>query len=163
LSHIHTITDLCLSLSALGTQGDLILNLYRRLCKFGRPAGVALHQIVADEVQDFTQAEIQLLICMAENPNNLILAGDTAQNINRGVGFRFTDIKTLFRQAEINLQQLRCEQKNDSMQRIQDPLWRELRFNYRSHSGILNVASAVCELLYHFFKGSLDRLPADTG
>jgi hypothetical protein len=146
-------------------EGDLVLNLYRRLCKFGRPAGVALHQIVADEVQDFTQAEIQLLIYMCQNPNDLVLAGDTAQNINRGVGFRFADIKTLFHQADISLQQqLKSEQKNEnSLHRIQDPMWLELRFNYRSHSGILNVAAAVCELLYHFFKGSLDRLPADTG
>jgi superfamily I DNA/RNA helicase len=146
-------------------QGDLVLNLHRRLCRFGRPAGLALHQIVADEVQDFTQAEIKLLICMSANPNDLVLAGDTAQNINRGVGFRFADIKTLFRQAEISLQQQqkRAQKNENSLQRIQDPMWLELRFNYRSHSGILNVAAAVCELLYHFFKGSLDRLPPDTG
>jgi hypothetical protein len=81
-------------------EGDLVWQLYQRRMEHGRP-GIRLHRIVADEVQDFTQAEIQLLILMSEDPNGLVLAGDTAQNINRGVGFRFVDIKTLFHQVSV--------------------------------------------------------------
>jgi hypothetical protein len=47
--------------------------------------------------------------------------------------------------------------------KVGTPVLEKLVYNYRSHSGILDVAAAVCELLYHFFKGSLDQLPADTG
>lgn len=33
---------------------------------------------------------------VVRNPNSLFYCGDTCQTIARGVGFRFTDIRTLF-------------------------------------------------------------------
>ena len=48
-----------------------------------------------DEVQDFTQSELYLITKLCSDPNNLMLAGDTAQSIAVGVGFRFTDVRQI--------------------------------------------------------------------
>ena len=56
-----------------------------------------------DETQDFTQAELTILIRLAHNPNEMFLTGDTAQSIMRGVSFRFSDLKTLFHYAKQSL------------------------------------------------------------
>jgi hypothetical protein len=79
--------------------GDFVFNLWCRLRQHGY-TGATLHQVYVDEVQDFTQAELSLLFLICADPNQLLLAGDTAQNIARGVGFRFSDIKTLFHSAQ---------------------------------------------------------------
>ena len=46
-----------------------------------------------DEVQDFTQAEISLLLLLVGHPDNLFLTGDIAQTINMGVSFRFEEVR----------------------------------------------------------------------
>jgi hypothetical protein len=76
-----------------------------------------------------------------------MLAGDTAQSIAVGVGFRFTDVRQIF---------------YDSFGGI-EPHLLQLTHNYRSHAGILRLAACVVELLYFFFSDSLDRLPPDLG
>ena len=60
-------------------------------------------QVFVDETQDFTQAELTVLIRLAHNPNDMFLTGDTAQSIMRGVSFRFSDLKTLFHYAKQSL------------------------------------------------------------
>ena len=39
----------------------------------------------------------------------------------------------------------------------------QLTYNYRSHKGILNLASGVVDLLDHFFPESFDRMEKDVG
>ena len=103
--------------------------------------------LFVDEVQDFTQAELYVLTKMSKDPNNLMLAGDTAQSIAVGVGFRFTDLRQIFYNSFGG----------------KDPELLQLTHNYRSHSGILRLAACVVELLYFFFGDSLDKLPPDFG
>lgn len=55
-----------------------------------------IHQIYVDETQDFTQAELCLLLRMCHSPNEMFLTGDTAQSIMRGISFRFEDLRSLF-------------------------------------------------------------------
>ena len=43
-----------------------------------------IDSLFCDEVQDFTQAELYILAKLCRNPNNLFLAGDTAQSIAVG-------------------------------------------------------------------------------
>ena len=50
------------------------------------------HKVYVDEVQDYTQVEI-LLFFVLGGAGNLFLAGDPAQNVARGVEFRFADIR----------------------------------------------------------------------
>lgn len=55
-----------------------------------------IHQIYVDETQDFTQAELCLLLRVCHSPNEMFLTGDTAQSIMRGIAFRFNDLRSLF-------------------------------------------------------------------
>lgn len=50
--------------------------------------GVAIHSIMRDEVQDFTQAEMLLDLHVLQDPAGAFYCGDTAQTIARGVAFR---------------------------------------------------------------------------
>ena len=56
-----------------------------------------------DETQDFTQAELTVLIRLAHNPNDMFLTGDTAQSIMHDVSFCLSDLKTLFHYAKQSL------------------------------------------------------------
>lgn len=58
-----------------------------------------INEIYVDETQDFTQAELYLLLHICQNPNDMFLTGDTAQGIMRGISFRFKDLRSLFYHA----------------------------------------------------------------
>ena len=104
--------------------------------------------LYVDEVQDFTQSEVLLLIKSCKTTDsNIFLTGDTAQTVMRDVSFRFKDLKTSFFKDGA----------------IATPLVHELTINYRSHSGILNLAGHVLTLLEKHFPNSVDRAPRDNG
>jgi hypothetical protein len=125
---------------------DLIYNIAGRISSLDRNS-IEIDSLFIDEVQDFTQAEIYILVKICRNPNNLFLAGDTAQSITVGVDFRFTDVRQIFYNHFGGI----------------EPKLLQLSHNYRSHSGVLRLAACVVELLYHFFGSSLDKLPPDLG
>ena len=141
-----------------------------------------LHQIYVDECQDHTQAEIKLFILLCSDPNALFLAGDTAQAISRGIAFRFADIRGLFYQQQALLDSLaapssssfssssaasssssRTAGRSQLQLRIGVPSLHHLATNYRSHSGILDLAASVVEVLQARFPLSIDRLERDRG
>ncbi|XP_038075614.1 TPR and ankyrin repeat-containing protein 1-like [Patiria miniata] len=138
-------------------EGDLVFHVYRRLCEFRRLEW-AIHEFYVDETQDFTQAELSLLIQCAQDPNSLFLTGDTAQSIMRGVAFRFKDLKSLFYYAN---QSVKVQGKSSAVSVPKNVY--HLTYNYRSHSGILNLAATVVDILGHFFPLSFDRLLPDQG
>jgi hypothetical protein len=83
--------------------GTVVFNLWYRflnITKEDQEKLLPITEIFVDEVQDFTQAELALVMRLSKTPNNLFLAGDTAQNIEKGVSFRFQEIKTLFHELE---------------------------------------------------------------
>jgi hypothetical protein len=131
---------------------DIAYNLARRIPSHVEE-GARLHRlfpvdaVFVDEVQDFTQSELFLVAKLCNDPNNLMLAGDTAQSIAVGVGFRFTDVRQIFFNSFGGI----------------EPRLLQLTHNYRSHSGILQLAASVVELLYFFFSDGLDKLPPDFG
>ena len=116
-----------------------------------------IHQFYVDETQDFTQAELCLLIRCCQNPNDMFLTGDTAQTIMRGISFRFEDLKTLFYHARDSMKAL------GKVTAVEVPRMYQLVHNYRSHAGILRLASSVVELLTRFFPNSFDPLKRDQG
>lgn len=130
---------------------DLILNLYKRLVTtkdFSCPP----HRFYIDEVQDFTQAELLLILACCQDPNGLFFTGDTAQSIMQGVSFRFKDLRSMFKLIGKNLPELQL------------PTIYKLVTNFRSHAGILRLAGTVIDLLMCFFKQSFDSyLPRDRG
>ncbi|KFV47944.1 TPR and ankyrin repeat-containing protein 1, partial [Gavia stellata] len=136
-------------------EEDLLYNLSQRLSKL-RELPWSIHEFYGDEIQDYTQAELALLMKCINDPNAMFLTGDTAQSIMKGVAFRFSDLRSLFHYASKN--------SMNKKQRVRKPKRiYQLYQNYRSHSGILRLASGVVDLLQHYFPESFDRLPKDCG
>ncbi|XP_063308114.1 TPR and ankyrin repeat-containing protein 1 [Pelobates fuscus] len=118
----------------------------------------SFHELYGDEIQDFTQAELFLLMRCINDPNSMFLTGDTAQSIMKGVSFRFSDLRSLFFYASKNC----ANRERNCIVRKPKRIY-QLHQNYRSHSGILLLASGVVDLLQHYFPESFDRLPRDCG
>ena len=139
-------------------EADLVFNIHRRLQSNPVPEW-SIHQFYVDETQDFTQAELSLLIRCCRFPNELFFTGDTAQSIMRGIAFRFEDLKTLFHHAQ---KAAAGKEGYHSFILVPKKLY-QLTHNYRSHAGILRLASSVVDLLLHYFPNSFDRLKKDEG
>ncbi|XP_072009320.1 TPR and ankyrin repeat-containing protein 1 [Engystomops pustulosus] len=138
-------------------EEDVLFNLSSRLSRL-EELPWSIHELYGDEIQDFTQAELFLLMRCINDPNSMFLTGDTAQSIMKGVSFRFSDLRSLFYYANKS-----CvgSTKNCIVRRPKQVY--QLVQNYRSHSGILHLASGVVDLLQYFFPESFDRLPRDCG
>lgn len=137
-------------------EADLVYNLYKRLVS-DRDREWSIHYVYVDETQDFTQAELYLLILCCRFPDRMFFTGDTAQSIMRGIAFRFQDLKSLFH----SIKTCTMTAPKDSV-RVPDRLY-QLTHNYRSHAGILSLASSIVNLLQDFFPESFDRLDKDCG
>ncbi|MEE6465610.1 hypothetical protein FKM82_006620 [Ascaphus truei] len=138
-------------------EEDVLYNLSCRLSKL-EELPWSIHELYGDEIQDFTQAELFLLMRCIDDPNAMFLTGDTAQSIMKGVSFRFSDLRSLFHYASKNC----TSDKKNCVVRKPKRIY-QLYQNYRSHSGILYLASGVVDLLQHYFPESFDRLPRDCG
>ncbi|XP_076985962.1 TPR and ankyrin repeat-containing protein 1 isoform X2 [Tamandua tetradactyla] len=136
-------------------EEDVLYNLSRRLSEL-RELPWSIHELYGDEIQDFTQAELALLMKCINDPNAMFLTGDTAQSIMKGVAFRFSDLRSLFHYASRNTIDKQCAVRKPKK-------IHHLYQNYRSHSGILSLASGVVDLLQFYFPESFDRLPRDSG
>lgn len=135
---------------------DLNHNIFSRLNAM-KDLPWSIHSIYIDEVQDFTQAELSILLRICRNPNDLFLTGDTAQSIMRGIAFRFGDVTSIFYHAS---EQLKKVPKSIS---LEVPKVDELTINFRSHTGVLKLAASVIDLMKEFFPNSFDCLPGDEG
>ena len=136
-------------------EADLVYNIHKRITA----PEWSVHQVYVDETQDFTQAELSLLIRCCRSPNELFFTGDTAQSIMRGISFRFNDLKSLFHHAR-KAAGITDDQNNFIT--VPKKLY-QLTHNYRSHAGILRLASSVVDLLLTYFPDSFDRLQKDKG
>ena len=125
----HNLYDVC----------DVVFHLFsQRATRRHSP----IDKLVIDEVQDLTMAELALLHDVASHKDDIFVCGDTAQTISRGVGFRFTDVRSLF----------------DGRPKLE-----QLLINYRTHSGILSAANTVVTILMRLFPNTLDRLASEQG
>ena len=77
-------------------NGDFIYNLYKRLKANPYQQNWSIHYVYVDEVQDFTQAELAVIVRCCKHPNGFFFAGDTAQTIIKGIAFRFEDLTSIF-------------------------------------------------------------------
>lgn len=135
---------------------DCVHNIYTRMNNV-LELPWSIHNFYVDEVQDFTQAELSIILRCCRNPNGLFLTGDTAQSIMRGISFRFEDLRTLFHAVQESTK----HQKKSIPVLV--PRVHSLTINFRSHSGILRLAASVIELLKEFFPSSFDTIPGDEG
>ena len=131
---------------------DLILDIYNRL-KHAQDIPWSIHSLYIDEVQDFTQAELSILVHCTRDVNSIFFTGDTAQTIMRGISFRFQDIRSLFYNISVSTK------GSPKVNVPQKPY--NLKINFRSHSGILGLAGSIIDLITEFFKDSIDQLPND--
>ena len=84
-----------LSKNQLIDQCDWVFHLFSRLIKQSEVLFV-IHEVYVDEVQDFTEAELYLIMHCCRFPSGLFFTGDSAQSIMHGVSFRFQDLNSLF-------------------------------------------------------------------
>ena len=131
---------------------DMILHLHQKLVEQKQISQVDIpwlfDSLYVDEVQDFTQSEILLLLQCHRNPNcNVFLTGDTAQTVMKDVSFRFKDLRALFH--------------NTKFLSNEAPPLNYLQVNYRSHSGILNLAKSVLDIIKMYHLDSIDVVPSD--
>ena len=107
-------------------------------------------KIYVDEVQDYTQLEILLFFHLG-GAGNLFLAGDPAQNVTKGVEFRFDDIRSVGYHIA-----------GDDRRLIpQKP--KIITVNFRSHAGILNAAASILSQMFAYFPDSAKQLGRDDG
>ena len=101
--------------------------------------GTSIHFMLVDEVQDLTPATIKLLLKITEQ--NVYFAGDTAQTIAKGVGFRFCDLKGMLNMTD-----------------FEAPKVLQLTVNFRSHNRILTLANSIITAIELFFPLTIDKL-----
>ncbi|KAM7463331.1 hypothetical protein LguiA_031452 [Lonicera macranthoides] len=139
---------------------DLVIDLNHRL-KSERYEGDMMDFVYIDEVQDLTMGQISLFKYICRNyDEGFVFAGDTAQTIARGIDFRFEDIRTLFYNDF-----LMGSRSDGPPRRKEKGLVAEiskLKQNFRTHDGVLKLAHSVIELLYRFFRDTIDILEAET-
>ncbi|KXZ43819.1 hypothetical protein GPECTOR_80g179 [Gonium pectorale] len=132
---------------------DLTWHLHEQLAAGGGFPGAPFRFVYLDEVQDLTPAQIALFKYICPWPEDgLVLAGDTAQTIAKGVSFRFEALKDVFYNVFMSGQE-----------RPKVPEVTPLLQNFRTHAQICRLAHfGVLEPLLFFFPDALDKLPPET-
>ncbi|CAG8555633.1 6929_t:CDS:10 [Cetraspora pellucida] len=120
--------------------------------------GPHIHEVYIDECQDNQIVDFSLIFKLFNRADGIFLAGDTAQCIARGSSFRFQSVFSLMYEWELDR-----SQNNPNWNGSLKPKRFELNTNYRSHNGILGIASSVIDLIQHFFPDSIDKLPRECG
>ncbi|CAB4422241.1 unnamed protein product [Rhizophagus irregularis] len=123
-----------------------------RLAKKTALGGPHIHEVYIDECQDNQIVDLTLILKVFDRVNNIFLAGDIAQCIARGSSFRFEDLHALLYNWERS--RVKINHSNIDI----NPNRFELDINYRSHNGILQLASSVIKLIWDFFPNSIDKL-----
>lgn len=103
--------------------------------------------LVCDEVQDFTDSQLELLFRLVKNPKNMFLAGDTKQTINPS-GFRWEEVRQHFYRRKIEIPELKLEV----------PGLRALSLNFRSSGSIVELSNLLLELKEKFTGRQADEI-----
>ncbi|MFN0301125.1 MAG: ankyrin repeat domain-containing protein [Burkholderiales bacterium] len=103
-------------------------------------AGPRYDFVVIDEVQDFTNVQLALVLATLKKPNHFLLCGDSNQIVHPNF-FSWSKVKSLFwsDEAIAHKQELRI-----------------LRANFRNGRETTRVANALLKIKHHRF-GSIDR------
>jgi hypothetical protein len=99
--------------------------------------------IMVDEVQDFIPVQLQFLMELCNNQDGFVFGGDTCQTINVGSAFSFKDLQKLFMAL-----------KGTTI----PPAIYSLSDNFRSQSGIVNLANRLVNLLQDTFPQSFEKI-----
>ena len=119
--------------------------------------GDTFDEFYVDEVQDLRCLDIELLLSIVKDCCAFHFAGDTAQTISFDSHFRFENIKALF------YQHFAAAASFTNKREIARPRLFHLAENYRSHQGILGLASFVMQVLWSTFPETVDKLEPEVG
>jgi tetratricopeptide (TPR) repeat protein/Txe/YoeB family toxin of Txe-Axe toxin-antitoxin module len=89
--------------------------------------------IVCDEVQDFSELQLELLVRLVTPGGQLFFAGDLHQMISPS-GFRWEDLKTKFFKGQ------------------REAIQKTLNFNFRSVGSLVNLANQILKLRYRLLQ-----------
>ena len=144
-----------------GSDGvDRVVKLIQPIRKIQRLRtflGDAFDEFYVDEVQDLRCLDVELLLSMVKDSCGFHFAGDTAQTISFDSHFRFDDIKALF------YKHFTAAASFINKREIARPELFHLAENYRSHQGILGLASFVMRMLWSTFPETIDKLTPEVG
>lgn len=114
-------------------------------------------EVYIDEVQDQRMLDIELFLSFVKDGRGFHFAGDTAQAISQESTFRFADVKTLF------YEYFTAASVSTNQAELAQPTMFALSRNYRSHKGILALASLVMSWLWKGFPDTIDKLEPEIG
>jgi UvrD/REP helicase N-terminal domain len=119
--------------------------------------------VLIDEVQDLSFNSIQVLttLCL----NNFMICGDNAQNIEKGINFKFKDLRNFLSNAISNRSEKVVDYGDYYNQSVNLPelSYYHLGLNFRSSSEILELANLVVCLLETYFFNEIDTFPKERG
>lgn len=114
-------------------------------------------EVYIDEIQDQRCLDIELLLSFIRDGRGFHFAGDTAQAISQDSTFRFSDIKALF------YEHFAATSDATHQSELARPKLFTLSKNYRSHEGILALASLVMGMIWKGFPETVDKLEPEIG
>ena len=114
-------------------------------------------EVYIDEIQDQRCLDIELLLSFIRDGRGFHFAGDTAQAISQDSTFRFSDIKALFYEHFV------AASASTNQRELARPEMFTLSKNYRSHQGILALASLVMGMIWKGFPQTVDKLDPEVG
>ncbi|CAD7953083.1 unnamed protein product [Amoebophrya sp. A25] len=142
---------------------DLCQNLYDRYLQYGYH-GRHVDKFLSDESQDLLLCEMLAFTILTPSENSFLWAYDMAQTIQEGRKFKVEDLKTLlyyrYNRKESHLGMVDFSEKNDTKRK--EELSQNLRpkfltENFRTHDGVLRVASLLCvDMLKVVFPQQID-------
>ena len=112
--------------------------------------GPRIHFLMVDEIQDLAFGMIHLLDLISGK--SFFFAGDNAQNISKGISYKFEDLKQLMTDITEDRQRVN---EHDYVE-TQELNLHHLNYNFRSHNKILDFANPVIGILELFFPYSID-------
>ena len=114
-------------------------------------------EVYIDEIQDQRCLDIELLLSFIKDGRGFHFAGDTAQAISQDATFRFSDIKAIF------YEHFAAASAATHQAELSHPEMFTLSKNYRSHEGILALASLVMGMIWKGFPETVDKLEPEIG
>lgn len=111
--------------------------------------------LFVDEAQDFSPAQLMLMLSFCKNPDGVTVAGDTCQTINPGSAFSFREIVEAFH--------IHADSVGEEFsQRARQCQMLTLSYNYRCSAGVVSLANSVTRLLFARFPTCADPIEEET-
>ncbi|CAD8203599.1 unnamed protein product [Paramecium octaurelia] len=108
-----------------------------------------VHYLLLDELQDVPRAVLILLDQLTDL--GLFCCGDNAQNIAKGIGYRFFEVQNCL-----------LSTRDEKKKTYRNLKIFDLSINFRSHNQILQLANSVIRIIEIFFPQQIDKLKKET-